>query len=134
MDLSKMSGLEIIALYVDGTLPLPEIAKVMPMTEMTYGYGFVEISVCADERHLNPFGVISGGFCATVMDAAIATAVYTKLTPGNGYSTTEFSIKFISSVPANIPLKVKAKVISMTKRFGIGEAVICDTDNKIYAH
>jgi uncharacterized protein (TIGR00369 family) len=50
------------------------------------------MSARADQRHLNPFGDVHGGFAATVLDSVTGCAVHSPLEAGVGCSTIDLQV------------------------------------------
>lgn len=75
-----------------------------------------------------------GGFVATVLDSAIGCVVHTTLGENVGYATIDLNVKMLKKVPLHKPLKASAKIIKISKRLGISEAVLQDDQGNIYAH
>jgi uncharacterized protein (TIGR00369 family) len=129
-----MSGLELMQAMVDGRIPMPPIAGVIPMKGVAAEYGRVVFEAQADERHLNPLGGVHGGFAATVLDSVTGCAVHTVLEPGVGYGTVDLNVKMLKAVPRGVPLIAEGKVISVSRSLGISEGTLRDADGNLYAH
>lgn len=129
-----MTGLELLIKMKNGEIPGPSIADTFPMKIMDVAHGKIIFEATADERHINPLGTVHGGFAATVLDSATGCAVHTALGENLGYTTIDLNVKMLKSVPLNTPLIAEGKIIKVSKRLGISEAVLKDDENNIYAH
>lgn len=129
-----MTGLELLKKMMDGEIPPPGIASTMPMKIISLELGKICFEATADKRHLNPLGITHGGFAATVLDAATGCAIHTTLGDNIGYATTDFNIKFLKKIPLDFPLIAEGKIIRVSKRIGVSEATLKDTEGNIYAH
>ncbi|MBI5843355.1 MAG: PaaI family thioesterase [Deltaproteobacteria bacterium] len=134
MELSKMSGLELIRAMVRGEIPPATMAKTIPMTIARVDHGDVEFRVTANNGHLNPMGGVHGGFAATALDSVTGCAVHTTLGPGESYGTVDLNVKMLKPVPVDIELSAKGRVINVGKRIGVSEGVLSDDAGRIYAH
>jgi uncharacterized protein (TIGR00369 family) len=134
MSIEKMSGLEIMQLMVQGKIPPPPIANIVPMKGIAAEHGRIVFEAIADERHLNPLGSVHGGFAATVMDSITGCAVHTVLEPGVGYGTIDLNVKMLRAIPKNVPLIAEGKVIHISRSLGISEGTLKDTEGNIYAY
>jgi uncharacterized protein (TIGR00369 family) len=134
MSIEKMSGLEIMQLMVQGKIPPPPIANIIPMKGIAAEHGRIVFEAIADERHLNPLGSVHGGFAATVMDSITGCAVHTVLEPGVGYGTIDLNVKMLRAIPKNVPLIAEGKVIHISRSLGISEGTLKDTEGNIYAY
>lgn len=134
MNSSRLSGIELIRMIAEGRIPNPGMADTMHMKISKVGHGSVEFQVEAGKEHLNPMAGVHGGFAATVLDSATGAAVHTLLEPGESYGTIDLSVKMLKPVPAGKVLTASGRVIHMSKRLGISEAVLQDESGSLYAH
>ncbi|MGB5886140.1 MAG: PaaI family thioesterase [Acinetobacter venetianus] len=129
-----MTGLELMQAFQQGLVPAPGIAKTMGMEgggEVEFGR--VVFIAMADERHTNPLGGVHGGFAATVLDSVTGCAAHTVLAAGEGYGTTDLSIKMCRPMPFNKKLIAEGKVINLGKNLVVSEGYLCDEEGKLYA-
>lgn len=134
MSLVNKSGLELLQAMVRGELPMPSIAKTVPMQAHSAEHGHVVFTATANESHLNPLGGVHGGFAATVMDSVTGCAVHTMLDPGVGYGTIDLHVKMVRPVKLGGTLVAEGKVLNITKSVAIAEGVLKDDTGKIFAH
>ena len=134
MNFKDMTGLEIMQAVKTGLLPPPGIAQTIPMHPIEVEHGRIVFSAIADERHTNPMGGVHGGFAATVLDSVTGCATHTLLQPGEGYGTTDLSIKMCRPMPFNKKLLAEAKVINAGKNLVISEGYLRDEDGRLYAY
>src|SRR5438067_13785357 len=99
VNLSEMSGLELVQAITDGKLPHPTMADTIPMRISDAGRGHVTFRARADGRHLNPLGGVHGGFAATVLDSVTGCAVHTMLDAGVAYGTIDPNVKMLKAIP-----------------------------------
>jgi uncharacterized protein (TIGR00369 family) len=129
-----MTGLELMQAMVDGRLPMPPIANVIPMRGVAAEHGRIVFEAQADERHVNPMGGVHGGFAATVLDSVTGCAVHTVLEAGVGYGTVDLNVKMLRPVPRGVPLIAEGKVISVSRSLGVSEGTLKDAEGRLYAH
>lgn len=134
MDITKMTGLEIMQSFADGSLPMPSIADTMPMKVDNVSKGEIVFNVKANKNHINPLGGVHGGFAATVIDSVTGCALHTMLEPGSAYSTIDLNVKMCLPIPMNTELKAVGKVVNISNRLGIAEGKIVDDTGAIYAY
>lgn len=134
MNLSEMTGLQLMQAMMDGVLPVPGIAKTMPMAPAEVEHGRVVFIATADTRHTNPLGGVHGGFAATVLDSVTGCATHTVLQAGEGYGTTDLNIKMCRPIPFETRMIVEGKVINAGRSLVISEGTIRDEAGKLYAH
>ena len=129
-----MNGLALLKAMKDGKIPAPSIAVTMPMKIVEVEYGKVTFEATADDRHINPLGIVHGGFAATVLDSATGCAVHSTLHANVGYGTIDLNIKMLKKIPLNMTLFAEGKIIKISKSLGISEATLKDKEGTIYAH
>ena len=133
-DMASMSGLELMQALVDGTIPPPSMAETMGLSMVEVREGWSLFHAQADARHLNPLGMVHGGFAATALDSVTGCAVHTRLEPGVGYATIDLDVKMLKAVPREVVLRAEAEVIHLSKRLGVAEGTLRDTEGNLYAH
>ena len=119
---------------VEGVIPHPTIADTIPMKSILAEKGRMVFEVKADERHINPFGGIHGGFSATVMDTVTGCAVHTMLDAGVAYATVDLNVKMLKPIPGDTTLIAEGKIINLSKSLGVSEGTLKDKAGKLYAH
>ncbi|WP_439859972.1 PaaI family thioesterase [Pseudomonas sp. MBLB4136] len=134
MNPQQMNGLELMQALAAGHLPMPNMAKTMPMTMESAEPNRVVFAVTADERHANPMGGVHGGFAATVLDSVTACATHTILPAGVSYGTIELNVKMCKAIPFNRTLRAEGKVVNASSRLVISEGNIRDEAGTLYAY
>ena len=85
------------------------------------------------QKHLQPYGIIHGGVCASLIDAACYWAVYAGIDEIVGLTTIELKINYLSPVSKG-RLIGKGKSIKIGKTICLGEASIEDEKGDLVAH
>lgn len=134
MNLSEMSGLELVRAMTEGKLPHPTMADTIPMRISDAGRGYVTFRARANGRHLNPLGGVHGGFAATVLDSVTGCAVHTMLDAGVGYGTVDLNVKMLKAIPLDQDLIAEGRVIHLSKSLGVSEGSLKDADGTLLAH
>ena len=134
MNLSEMSGLELIQAMTDGKLPHPTMADTIPMRISDVGRGHVTFRARADGRHLNPLGGVHGGFAATVLDSVTGCALHTMLDAGVAYGTIDLNVKMLKAIPLDRELTAEGRVIHLSRSLGVSEGSIRDAEGVLFAH
>lgn len=134
MNPKDFAGLQIMQAFAQGLLPMPAIAKTMPMSCELVEAGRVVFVATANQTHTNPLGGVHGGFAATVLDSVTGCATHTVLAAGEGYGTIELSIKMCRPLPFDQPLRAEGRVINKSKSLVISEGDIRDDAGNLYAH
>jgi len=119
-----------------GKIPYPSISDTLPLRGESVEKGNIVFIAQADERHLNMFGTVHGGFAATIMDSVTGCAVLTMLDRGIICATIELHVNLLHPIPLNKPLKAEGKVIHVSHSLGVAEGTLRENNNDhhIYAH
>lgn len=132
--MESMNGLQILQAMCEGKIPAPSMSETIPMVAGQVKEGWIQFSVKADHRHLNPLGGVHGGFAATVLDSVTGCAVFSMLEANVGYGTIDLNVKMCRPIPQNVELIAIGQIINISKNLGIAEGWIKDPDGKLYAH
>ena len=92
------SGLEILRMAIDGTLPPPPMAFLMDIRLIEVEKGKAVFRGVPQEFHYNTLGSVHGGYGATLLDSAMGCAVHSVLDAGDLYTTLEFKINFLRAM------------------------------------
>ena len=128
------TGLELMQAMLAGIIPMPAIAKIVPMQGVSVAEGAIEFSARADDTHTNPLGGVHGGFAATVLDSVTGCVTHTVLGAGVAYSTIDLHVKMLRAVPKFVTLKATAKVINQSSNLVVAEGALHDPEGRLLAH
>lgn len=86
-------------------------------------------------QHMNPIGIVHGGFAATLLDAALWSAVQTTVQPGEGNTTLDLKVNYFRPMVADMGVVIcEALVVNRGGRTAFAEGRIVDRAGKLYAH
>ena len=91
------------------------------------------MEVTIQEKHLQPYGMVHGGVCASLADAAIYWAVFSGMEETVGLTTVEIKLNYLAPVSAG-RLIAKGKCIKVGKSICLGEASVEDDKGNLVAH
>lgn len=115
----NMSGLEVLGAMVDGDIPPPPMAAVIPFRIHAFSAGEVEIRAAMEERFGNLFGMAFGGWPMSLLDYAMGFAAVSMLPAGEICPSVECAVKFVR------PIRVTSGEIRATGRVqSCGRSVI----------
>lgn len=103
----------------------------MELRDMGIGYSVVTLNVM--EKHLQAFGFVHGGLCASVIDTAAFWSAYCQLDEDVGITTTDLKVNYLAPFKSGM-LTVRGHCIKMGKTIGLTEATIFDERGKIISH
>jgi uncharacterized protein (TIGR00369 family) len=128
------SGLDVLRMIIAGELPAPPISKTLSFGMVEVDEGRAVFKGMPREECLNPVGTIHGGWTATIMDSALASAVQTVLRKGEAFTTTEFKVNLIRPIlPDTGEVTCEAKVVSRGRTTGVSECRVVDSRGRMMA-
>lgn len=116
--------------------------QIPPNCDLTLGMTCLDKSVPgttrwrvrADERFLNPAGIVQGGFLAAILDSAMGASVVTALGERRARVTnTEMKVSFVRAVAAGDLLTCVATVLKPGRVISFVEARIVDEHERLVA-
>jgi len=91
------------------------------------------LEVAVQEKHLQPYGMVHGGVCASLVDAAAFWAVYPQMSEDIGLTTVEIKLNYLAPVSEG-RLIGRGKSIKVGKTICLSEASIEDDKGNLVAH
>ena len=130
-----MSGLEHMQAIRDGLIAGPPIATLINMELLDVEQGRVVFAVEPAEYHYNPLGTVHGGLAATLVDSAMACAIYTMAPPGIAYTTIELHLNYIRPITSQTGrIRSIGEIIHVGRRLATAQARLVDDQDKLYGH
>jgi uncharacterized protein (TIGR00369 family) len=128
------SGKEYLLALRDGRIDVP-VARLMGMTLEEVDDGRVVFALQPAEHHCNPFGTVQGGVAASLLDAAMACAIHSRLRQGFTYATLEISVKYVRPITRETGrVEAIGNVLHVGNRVATAEARAVDSQATLYAH
>lgn len=132
--LLSMSGLEFMMAVQEGRLSGAPIAKALGYTIHSVEDGRVVFRGAPGFNAFNPMGAVHGGWYGTLLDSAMGCAVMTKVPKGSVYTTLEYKINIIRSIPQGMMIDCAADVDHAGRSTAIAHGDIRGVeDGKLYA-
>ena len=100
----QKSGLALMQDMLAGKLPAPPISRVLGYHLHAIEDGRAVFRGAPSFDTTNPMGTVHGGWYGTVLDSAMACAVMTKVPRGSLYTTLEYKINIIRSIPLDMEI------------------------------
>ncbi|MFI1465738.1 PaaI family thioesterase [Streptomyces wuyuanensis] len=131
-----MTGQEILRAAIDGRFPDAPIMSTLGFRFTEVGDGLAVFETEHGEHLYNPMGSVHGGYLASVMDAALGSAVMSRLPAGSTYTTTQLGLNLLRPVYADTPpLRVTGTALHVGRTTATAEArAVGIEDGKLYAH
>ncbi|MBW1706727.1 MAG: PaaI family thioesterase [Deltaproteobacteria bacterium] len=103
----------------------------MELKSFDLGESHLEVEV--QQKHLQPYGIVHGGVCASLADAAIYWAVYAGREETVGLTTLELKLNYLAPVSAGRMI-AKGRSVKVGKSICLGEASVEDDKGNLVAH
>ena len=133
-DLVSRPGLELLQGVIEGRYPAPNIAATLNFALVDVAAGKAVFRGLPREAHLNPLGIVHGGWAATLLDSALGCAVHTLLEAGEAYTTAEFKVNFTRPVtPRTGEVVCEGRVLHRGRTLAVSEASLRDMNGKLLA-
>jgi uncharacterized protein (TIGR00369 family) len=129
-----LSGLEFMQGILDGKHPGPPIARTMGYRVHAVADGTVTFRGTPTFDVTNPMGSVHGGWYGTLLDSAMACAVMTKVPRGSVYTTLEYKINILRSIPLGTTIDCIGTVDHAGRSTGVAHGEIRGIDDgRLYA-
>ena len=130
----KLSGMEFMQKILDGTNPGPPIGQTLGYTLHEVSDGRTVWRGAPEFNVTNPMGSVHGGWYGTLLDSAMACAVMTKIPKGSVYTTLEFKINILRSIPLGMQIDCIGTIDHVGRSTGVAHGEIRGLeDGKLYA-
>ncbi|MEE2945149.1 MAG: PaaI family thioesterase [Pseudomonadota bacterium] len=130
----SMSGLEFMQGILSGALNGPPIAKTLNFWLTEVEDGRITFEGIPGATATNPLRTVHGGWYGTVLDSCMACAVMTKVPKGSYYTTLEFKVNIIRSIPIDRKVKAIGVIQHAGRSTGIANGEIRDLEtDALYA-
>jgi uncharacterized protein (TIGR00369 family) len=110
----------------------PPVAELIGLEVVRIEGGESEMTMVAEERHSNPMGTIHGGILCDLADAAMGTAWFSTLEPGETFTTLELKINFLRPFWTG-KLVARGRVVSRGRTVGMTECDVFDENERLIA-
>ncbi|GFE63455.1 PaaI family thioesterase [Litoreibacter roseus] len=132
--LLSMSGLEFMHGMASGALAGPPIAGLLNYRVTMVQEGHVEFRGSPEFQHTNPMGTVHGGWYGSLLDSAMACAVMTTVPKGSAYTTLEYKVNIVRSIPLGMDIVASGTVEHAGRSTGVANGWIKGVDDgKLYA-
>ena len=130
----QLSGLEFMQTILDGTNPGPPIGGTMGYTLHSVEEGRCVFRGAPEFNVTNPMGTVHGGWYGTLLDSAMACAVMTRVPRGSVYTTLEYKVNILRSIPLGMRIDCIGVTDHVGRSTGVAHGEIRGVDDgKLYA-
>lgn len=129
------SGLAVLqAILASGVTPRG-IGKTLDFHLTGVEPGKVMLTANPSAEHYNPLGSVHGGYAATVLDGAMALALYSTLPARQGYATTALIVHYTRAITDRSgPLTAIGRVVHSGRQGASAAAELFDAEGRLCAH
>lgn len=117
-----------------GTLPMPPMWANLALGVGALASGAIEMTTQPEERHLNAFGGVHGGYIAAVLDTVLGLAIYTSIGPDDRHITVDLAVKLLKAPSVGVPLVATSALVHVSRSVGVSQAWLRDAAGVLYAH
>jgi len=103
----------------------------MQLKDLDWGTSHLEAPV--QEKHMQPYGMVHGGVCASLIDAACFWAAWTKVEGDIGLTTVELKLNYLAPISEGI-LIARGRSIKTGRTLCLSEATVENEKGAIIAH
>jgi uncharacterized protein (TIGR00369 family) len=133
--LAGLSGMDVLEGMIAGRYPMPPIQERGGFTLKEITPGRAVFVGEPQQAFYNPISTVHAGWTATVLDSAMACAVWSTLEAGLYFTTMEFKISLVRPITVETGLvRAEASLLSRGKRAATAEARMSDQAGKLLAH
>ncbi len=130
----KLSGLEFMQSILDGSNFGPPIGETMGYSLHSVEEGRAVFRGTPEFNVTNPMGTVHGGWYGTLLDSAMACAVMTKVPRGSVYTTLEYKVNILRSIPLGTQVDSIGVIDHVGRSTGVAHGEIRGVeDGKLYA-
>lgn len=101
------------------------------LKDLDWGTSHLEAPV--HEKHMQPYGRVHGGVCASIIDAACFWAAWTTVERDAGLTTVELKVNYLAPISQGI-LIAKGKSIKTGRTLCLSEATVENEKGTLIAH
>jgi uncharacterized protein (TIGR00369 family) len=97
------------------------------------GWGESHLELEIQRKHLQPYGLVHGGVCASIIDAAAFWAVYAGFEEVVGLTTVEIKVNYLTPISEG-RLMAEGRCIKAGKTLCLADASVRDDRGRLVAH
>ena len=107
--------------------------NLLSMTIADLGEGTSLLEIALGEKHLQPFGMVHGGVFSSLIDASAFWAVFPLLAEGQGLTTVEVKLNYLSPVRQG-KMIAGGQCLKLGKTLALGQSAIRDPEGRLLAY
>jgi uncharacterized protein (TIGR00369 family) len=133
--LKTHDGIDLLKAIIGGSLPHAPISELLGFHLIEAEPGRAVFEGLPELRHYNPIGTVHGGFTATMLDSALACAIFTTTIKGDAWTTLELKINYVRPLTKDTgPVRAEGRIIHRGRTMATSEGDLKDREGRLYAH
>jgi len=129
------TGLDLVKRMLTTGRNIATIGETLDFNLVAAEHGKVRFAGHPGPKHLNPQGIVHGGYAATLLDSAVGIAIFTALPPGKTFTTLELKVNYTRALPKDgSEVVAEGEIIHVGRTTATAEGRITDAEGRLYAH
>ncbi|WP_416898027.1 MAG: PaaI family thioesterase [Minwuia sp.] len=129
------TGLQLLQAMLAGGKNIATIGETLDFTLTEAEFGKAVFVGHPGGRHLNPRGVVHGGYAATLLDSAVGIAILSALPAGKAFTTLELKVNYVRELPKDgSTVTATGHTIHVGRTTATAEGRIEDSQGRLLAH
>jgi uncharacterized protein (TIGR00369 family) len=134
-DLASQHGIDVLQGIIAGRQPHPPMCKTLGFHLVDASNGRAVFEGIPRYEHYNPIGTVHGGFAATLLDSALACAIFSTMRAGEAWTTLELKLNLVRALTQDTgPVRAEGRIIHRGRTVATSEGDLKDAQGRLYAH
>ncbi|MDQ6605472.1 MAG: PaaI family thioesterase [Actinomycetota bacterium] len=129
-----LPGIEQLRAMLEGRVPQPPLSRLTGQRLIDVAPGLTTFEMPLTRWLCSSQGPISIGPLAVPADGAMATAIQTELPPASPYSTSELSLRLLSTARPGGCITARGRVIHRRRTIALSEVHLTDDEGRLVGH
>lgn len=127
-------GLGFFRALAAGELPQPPLYQALGFRIVGADPGTTRFAGDIGEHLYNSFGIVHGGYAATLIDSAAGSAVQTEMPPGTATATIRLRVEFLRPITEAVgAVSCVSRLVHAGEHVAFSEAAVTDGGGRVYA-
>jgi len=134
-ELTSHNGVDFLQGIIEGRPPHPPMCKTIGFHLVEVANGRAVFEGVPRYEHYNPIGTVHGGFAATLLDSALACAIFSTMQAGEAWTTLELKLNLVRALTEDTgPVRAEGRIIYRGRTVATSEGDLKDAQGRLYAH
>ena len=129
------TGLQMLQAMLAGGKNIDTIGETLDFTLTEASFGKAVFIGHPGKKHLNPRGIVHGGYAATLLDSAVGISILSALPAGKAFTTLELKVNYVRELPQDgSRVTATGSTIHVGRTTATAEGRIEDEQGRLLAH